>query len=334
MMAMADAQKDYYKILGVPENAGVDEIKKVYRRLAKKYHPDYNPNDKKAEERFKEISEAYAVLSDPQARAKYDQMRKLGAGGQFDFSNFDYEPFFRSFGKGGRGFSDLKFDLGAMFRDIFGMGDVGGFDDVVVETGPGKGGAFWSSAGRRAGSTMRGRDVEMEVELDFLSALSGTTIKIAPQYLGRALEVKIPAGVDNGSKVRVAGKGEQGYEGGKSGDLYLVIRIRPHPFFRREEENIICDVPVTFKEAALGAEIEVPTVDGKAYVRIPSATQSGQKLRLRGKGAQRVDGSGRGDQIVVVKIVVPKNLSERAKRLIEDLDSIHPENPRKDLFWR
>lgn len=336
-MATANAQKDYYKILGVPENASVDEIKKVYRKLAKKYHPDFNPNNKSAEEKFKEVSEAYAVLSDANARARYDQMRKLGATGwqQFDFSNFDYEPFFRSFGKSGRGFSDLRgFDLGSLFKNIFGMNDIGGFDEVVVESGPGRGGRFWSSAGRGRESQVRGRDVEMEVEIDFLSAVSGAVVKLNPPHLGRALEVKIPAGVDSNSKIRVAGKGEEGATGVLSGDLYLKIKVRPHPFFRREGENIICDVPITFKEAALGAEIEVPTVDGKAYVKIPAGTQSGQKLRLKGKGAPTLTGAGKGDQLVVVKIVVPKNLSEREKRLIEDLDAIHPENPRKELFWR
>lgn len=334
---MAGAQKDYYQILGVSENASTEEIKKAYRKLAKKYHPDFNPNDKSAEEKFKEISEAYAVLSDPNARARYDQMRKLGATGwqQFDFSHFDFEPFFRSFGKGGRGFSDLRgFNLDSILKEIFGMNNVGGFDEIIVESGPSGETRFWSTGGRREKTPTRGRDVEMEVELDFLQAVSGTVVKLNPPYLGRTLEVKIPAGVDNNSKIRVAGKGEPGIAGAPNGDLYLRIKVRPHPFFRREGENIICEVPITFKEAALGAEIEVPTIDGKAYVKIPAGTQSGQKLRLKGKGAPILGGSGRGDQIVVVKIVVPKNLSERAKRLIEDLDAIHPENPRKNLFWR
>ena len=330
-----DAQKDYYKILGVPENATEEDIKRAYRRLAKKYHPDFNPNDPNAEEKFKEISEAYAVLSDPKARAQYDQMRKMGAGQiPFDFSDFDFGPFFRSFGKGGRGFRDLKFDLGSILRDIFGMGSSGGFDDVIIETGPDGHTTFWTSGSGRRTAPRRGRDVEMEVELDFLSAAKGTTVKIRPPYLTKQLEVKIPAGVDTGSKVRVAGKGEPGTNGGPPGDLYLKVRVRPHPFFRREGNNIICEVPITFKEAALGAEIEVPTIDGKAYVKIPPGTQGGQKLRLRGKGVPKPGTSQRGDQIVVVRIAVPKNLTEREKRLIEDLDRLHPENPRKHLFWR
>jgi len=334
-MTRADAQKDYYKTLGVSENASIDEIKKAYRKQAKQYHPDYNPNDPNAEAKFKEISEAYAVLSDEKARAQYDQMRKYGVGGApFDFSNFDFDPFFQSFGKGGRGFSDPRLDLGSILREVFGMGGGGGFDDVIIETGPGGRTSFWSSRGRGADMPRGGRDVEMDVELDFVQAANGTTIKIKPPYLKKALEVKVPAGVDSGSRVRVAGKGEPGLTGGPSGDLYLRIKVRPHPFFRREKENIICEVPVTFKEAALGAEIEVPTVDGKAYMKIPPGTQGGQKLRLRGKGVPRLNGSGRGDQIVGIRIAVPKNLTEREKRLIEDLDRVRPEDPRKNLFWR
>ncbi|MFQ3582973.1 MAG: DnaJ C-terminal domain-containing protein [Chloracidobacterium sp.] len=302
-------KQDYYATLGVSKTASADEIKKAYRRLARKYHPDVNPGDKVAEEKFKSISEAFDVLGDEEKRKVYDrfgvyteahaQAAKGGGGIPFDFSNFDF---------GGS----------ASFRDIFAEMFGGG------------------RSSSRGPFPQAGRDIEQTVSITFEQAMEGTTVKVAlPPVAGRpgeTITARIPAGVDNGSKVRLAGKGYPGVNGGPPGDLYLVTNVGAHPFFTRKGDNIYCTVPITVPEAALGARIEVPTVGGKAQLRIPPGTQSGQKFRLREKGFPVLRSPGqRGDQFVEVKIVLPSVISEETKELLRKYERLNPENPRKSL---
>jgi DnaJ-class molecular chaperone len=311
----ATMAKDYYAILGVPRTASAEEIKKAYRRLARKYHPDVNPGDKAAEEKFKSISEAFDVLGDEEKRKVYDRFgvyteahaeaaRRGATGGPggipFDFSVFDFG------GVGGTSFRDI-------FAEMFG--------------------------GRTAGRSpfpQAGRDIEQPVSITFEEAMEGTTVRVTlPPMGGRPPETitaRIPAGVDNGSKVRIAGKGYPGVNGGPPGDLYLVTNVGSHPFFTRKGDNVYCTVPITVPEAALGAKIEVPTVGGKAQLRIPPGTQSGQKFRLREKGFPVLRSPGqRGDQYVEVKIVLPSVISEETKELLRQYERLNPENPRKSL---
>jgi len=338
------AGKDYYQILGVTRGASDEEIKRAYRKLARKYHPDVNPGDKKAEERFKDISEAYAVLSDKEKRSQYDLLgseKFQGFPGGFD----PFRAYARSgSGPGGRGVRfdfgrDMGgFDLGDIFGDIFGAGA--------------RGGPF-----RR--QTLRGEDVEYVMELGIPEAAKGITSKInvsrevrcagcggagmqgsAPcrtcNGMGRTvssetIQVKIPAGVDEGSRVRVAGKGNEGNSGGPPGDLYLVIRMKPHPLFERKGKDLYIDVPITVSEAANGAKIEVPTVDGSVKMTVPPATSSGQQFRLRGRGMPDLKKGAAGDQFIRVRIVLPPNLDEHSKELIREFEKLNPYNPRKDL---
>lgn len=363
------SQEDYYRTLGVNREASAEEVKKAYRKLARKYHPDVNPGDKQAEERFKKISEAYEVLSDPKKREVYDAYGTYsdnfqpGAarGGGFDFSGFDFSNL------GGTGFSDI-------FSQFFQGGEP------------------------NLHRPQKGEDLEYQISIGFNEALNGLQTRITyarkdlcptcsgkgqtaggkervcpscqgsgkigqargkirftstcPQcggtgHLGRQcsecggegrvrktenLEIKIPAGVQTGSRIRFAGKGDVGILGGPPGDLYIVATVSPHPFFERVGDNIYCKVPITVTEAALGAKIEVPTVDGRAMLKIPPGTQSGQKFRLREKGAPSLRAATRGDQFVEVKIVVPRIGDERSKEILRELARLNPENPRSEVF--
>jgi molecular chaperone DnaJ len=358
------ARDDYYKVLGVARDAKPDEIKKAYRRLARKYHPDVNPGAQ-AEDQFKRISEAFDVLSDPKKRDIYDRYgsyseateRMAGQGGPgFDFS---------SFGVGGASFRDI-------FADLFGGGGRGG--------------------GRpQPKQPERGADIEYPLSISFEEALRGMTTNVAVSRLdtcsvcqgaghgrgqstcptckgsgvppgrssgvcrdcggsgrvatvcetcrGRATierretlrNIKIPAGVDTGSRVRVAGKGHAGKNGGPAGDLYIVTKVGDHHFFTRKGDNLYCTVPITVPEAALGARIEVPTIDGSTVMRIPPATQSGQKFRLRERGAPSLRGNARGDQFVEVRIVLPGVISEETKKVLAEYARLNPDNPRAHL---
>ena len=358
-----NGKRDYYELLGIVRSAGEDEVKKAYRKLALQYHPDRNPGDKQAEERFKEVSEAYQVLSDPQKRAQYD---KFGHA---------------AFGDNGPGF-----DFNSGFEDIFG--------DIFGE--------FFGGAGARRRSESRGDDLRYNLTLSFEEAVSGVEKKIkiprhgpcdtcrgtgakagtspqtCPSCRGRGqvsfqqgffsvsrscsqchgqgtfisdpctscgaagrvrkmhtLSVKIPAGVDNGSRLKLRGEGETAPARGVPGDLYVVIQVEPHPIFTRENLHILCDIPISFVQAALGAEIDVPTLDGKIKMKIPSGTQSGKVFRIKGKGVKDVHGYEQGDQHVLVLVETPTHLTARQKELLKEFAALGGEdiNPLSKGFF-
>lgn len=308
------SNKDYYKILGVSRNASSEDIKKAYRKLARRYHPDLNSGKKEAEEKFKEIQEAYEVISKEDKRKAYDVYGSSGFGGFQPGQERTTRRWSESSPEGG-------------FR--FSFSDVSGFEDI-----------FGEMFGTReaTGRTGRVRDVEHEIEIDFETAIKGggRDIKISRETGERktsteTISVKIPPGVDDGSRIRVAGKGEAGRGRGTSGDLYLRVKVMPHPIFRRNQDDIYLEVPITFYEAALGAQINVPTIDGTATVTIPSGIQNGTKLRLKGKGVPNIKNKERGDEYVVVKIVMPEQISENVKKKFEELAKTTPYNPRINL---
>lgn len=293
--------KDLYATLGVPENADTDTIKKAYRKLAKQNHPDATGGDKKKTERFKEVGDAYAVLSDPKKRQEYDRLRHAPVGADGMPQGFDADAFSQIFGDfrgGGGGFGDL----GDLFSSIFGMG------------GGGSGGARVRQS--------RGADMQAALEVSFQEAALGTRRSLRTGT-GQSIEVNVPPGVENGARLRVPGQGAQGGRGGRPGDLYLDVSVVPDPHLRRSGQDIELTLPLTVTEAILGTQIDVPTVDGQVRITIPPGTSSGAKLRLRGKGAKAPDGT-RGDQFCRVEIVVPKlGPEDRAARgVVEELDRL------------
>jgi molecular chaperone DnaJ len=397
---MPAAKKDYYETLGVARGASEDEIRKSYRRLARKYHPDLNPGDKSAEAKFRDVQEAYDILSDAKKRQMYDQYGFYsengmpGAGGPFGETggggvNFDF---------GGFDFSDFAKGGGAGARETTGGGFSGG-------TG---GGGFRSIfetmfGGGRAGredvrqAAQRGSDLEYALNIDFWQAVRGTQVKLniqrqelcgqcggtgtaggtspeCPECKGSGsvsqmagamrfnitcpkchgtgrlqnvcpacygdgrtvrpdtVEIRIPQGVQTGARLRVGGKGNAGTHGALAGDLYITVRVEPHPFFEREGDNIHIRVPVSVPEAGLGARIEVPTIDGKALLKIPQGTQNGQKFRLREKGIFNARKNTRGDQIVEVVLRAPDIHNERTRELLRELSSVESGDPRAELW--
>lgn len=333
------SKRDYYEVLGVSKGAGKDEVKKAYRKLAMKYHPDRNPGDAEAEAKFKEASEAAEVLLDDKKRSQYDQFGHAGMNGQ-------------GFGGGFQGgdFGDLGDIFGDLFGDIFGGGAAGGR--------------------RRGGGGPRGRrgdDLQLNLNISFEEAAFGvekevtihrnvvkegstpqtcntcgghgeirrqqgffTIAQPCPYCKGTGeivervkkkvkLEVKVPAGIDHGQRLKLSQEGDIGSKGAPKGDLYVQIFIEDHPFFERDEFDIYCNVPITFSQAALGAEVEVPTLNGKVEMKIPAGIQSGKKMRLKGKGIQRLGGYGTGDQIINVTVETPNQLSEEQRELFERL---------------
>jgi molecular chaperone DnaJ len=376
-------QKDFYKILGVSKDASTEDIKKAYRKLARANHPDANPGDTAAEDRFKAVSEAHAVLSDPAKRQEYDQMRSMfGSGG--------YRPGgARAGSRGGA----TTFDLG----DLFGgeRHGTGGLGDLL--------GDIFGGGGRRA-AARRGADIESEVTISFDQAINGVTVplqmtseaacpacsgtgarsgtvpKVCPTCAGtgmqtvgeggvfamtepcqqcrgrglvvedpcpvchgsgrgtssRTMQVRIPAGVRDRQRIRLRGKGAPGERGGPAGDLFVVVNVSPHAVFGRSGDNLTVTVPVTFDEAALGAEIKVPTLGGGAVtLKVPPGTPNGRTFRVRGKGSRRKDGTP-GDLLVTVEVVVPTSLNDEARQALEALRaaSAHDGDPRADLFGR
>jgi molecular chaperone DnaJ len=348
-MAATD-KKDYYAILGLKKTASADDIRKAFRKLARKYHPDVNPGDKKAEEKFKELSEANDVLSDPKKRKIYDQLGFYsdnidpraaeayaaggganaygggagagnpfggagnpfggygGQGAQFDIRDFDFGGGAQSTGRGG-----------ASFRDIFS-------------------GIFGGAA--QEPTSAAGADAEYTVDVPFWEAIRGGEMKLTiqrPSASGKMtpepVSFRIKPGTRDGQRIRLAGKGSPGTRGAPPGDLYIIVRIAPHPVFHRDADDISLTLPIMPWEAALGAKVEVPTIDGRAVLRIPPGTQSGQKLRMREKGVPSATRPGViGDEIVEIRIVVPELPNVEAKELWHKLEKLHPEDPRRELW--
>ena len=311
--------KDFYKVLGVSKDVSEAELKKVYRKLAREYHPDSNQGNAKAEAKFKEISEAYSVLSDKEQRAEYDQIRAMGSGARFSAGgpSGGFDDAFSGFGRGGQQFN---FQQGGGFEDILG-GMFGG------------GGRFGQSSGgfRGFGGPQKGQDIVSSVTIDFFEAFHGETMSLQTSE-GRTVKVKIPAGVADAQKIRLRGKGYPSPDGGEAGDIVLTVKVKKHPVFDRDGLNIKVNVPVTFVEAALGATIEVPTPDGETVkLKVAPGTPSGRSLRVKGRGIKTAKGTG--DLLAVVQIAVPSHLDDKAREALEQFSAVAPtENPRADLI--
>ncbi len=302
--------RDYYEVLGVPRTASEAEIKKAYRKLARQHHPDRNPGDKQAEARFKEIQDAYEVLSDKTKREQYDRFGFAGPppGGPGGPSGFHW-----SSGTPGGGVEFDPSDLASILRQFGGGGGMGGqgFDPSEVF------GQRKRGRGRRAAPAA---ETEAEVGIPFQTAALGGAVTISLD--GRQIEVKIPPGVEDGNKLRLAGQGPEGT------DLLLKLKIEPHPYFRREGNNLIVEAPLSLSEAVLGAKVDVPTLEGgRLTVKVPPGTSSHSRLRLRGKGIKG------GDQLVEIKVVVPAPADERSRELIEEFARRNPQDPRAGLAW-
>ncbi len=299
--------KDFYKVLGVSKDVSEAELKKVYRKLSRQFHPDTNPGDAKAEARFKEISEAYSVLSDKDQRAEYDQMRAMGSGARFT-------------GGAGGGFPG-GFPGGANFGG-------GGFEDVFSNLFGG-GGGFGGPRGPQ-----RGADLTTTQTLDFIDGVKGTSIKLNLRAGGEPTTIKIPAGVQDGQKIKIAGKGQASPNGGPAGDLIITVTVKPHPVFTRDGNNLRVTVPVTFAEAVLGATIQVPTLGGEPVkLKVAPGTPNGRVLRVKGRGV--VTAKAEGDLLATVDIAVPSHVSDKAKKALEEFDGLLPqEDPRADLLSR
>ena len=377
---MAEQKRDYYEVLGVSRSASEDEIKKAYRKLAKQYHPDLNPGNAEAEQKFKEVNEAYEVLSDSNKKARYDQ---------FGFAGVDPNYGAGAGGGGGfGGFTDFDFgDLGDIFGSFFG----GGFGGSTRSnrSGPQRGESI------RVGVTVSFEEAafgcEKEVTVDRVDQCptckgsgceSGTTPEVCSQCGGtgtvqqrrqtpmgvfattttcpkcggrgkiihspckdcggtgqqrkrRTIQVNIPAGIDNGQTISLRGQGSAGRNGGPAGDLLITVTVRPHPLFRREGNDVLCEAPITFTQAVLGGEMEIPTIDGKVKYDIPEGTQTGTTFRLRGKGIPNLNGRGRGDQYVTVYIETPRNLSREQKEALKKFSQSlgeHNYEARKNFF--
>jgi DnaJ-class molecular chaperone len=302
-------KKDYYEILGVGRDVGEKAIKAAYRRLARRYHPDVNKDDKTAEAKFKEVAEAFAVLSDAEKKAKYDRGGHEAFGAGFDpFAGFDPQRF--DFGYGARGMEDL---LGQLF-----------------------GANAAAGRGARVRRVERGQDLRFETRIGLMDAARGATIELVVPRMAAAggrervrreekVKVRIPAGVNDGATLRIAGKGDAGLLGGPPGDLLLLIGIEPHERFRRDGLNLSCDVPVGIARATLGGSVEVPTLNGPSTIKLPPGTRSGQQFRLRGKGMPNSAGRPTGDLFAVIQIHPPSSLDGRSRELMEEFQRLNPD---------
>ncbi|MDJ0553234.1 MAG: DnaJ C-terminal domain-containing protein [Microcoleaceae cyanobacterium MO_207.B10] len=326
--------KDYYAALGLNKSASSEQIKKTYRKLARKYHPDMNPGDRKAEERFKEVNEAYEVLSDPEKRKKYDQFGQYwkqagtagsgwpgGTGGTtVDFNGFDFGQY--------ASFDDFINSL--LGRSGYAGNTGGGGRQTYYRTNTGGGrpsgfGGFDNFSGFDGRSSTASLNLEANISLTFGEAFRGTQRRVASG------EVSIPPGVKSGSKIRVKGRGQVDPYTQKRGDLYLNVDIKPHSFFQFEGDNLVCDVPITPDEAVLGTSIEVPTPDGAVSVNIPAGIRSGQSLRLRGKGWPKPKSGGRTDLLARIMIAAPKNISSVERECYEKIRDNRTFDPRSHL---
>ena len=293
-------EKDFYKILGVSKDVSDAELKKAYRKLAKENHPDLHPGDAAAEARFKDISEAFDVLSDAEQRREYDAIRAMGGGARF------------TAGGQGAGFEDV-------FSNLFGGG---GF----------QGGGFPGFGGFGGFGPQRGQDLSTTASINFIDSVNGTTVKL--NLRSESVSVKVSAGIQDSQKLKVKGKGQPSPNGGPAGDLVVTIKVKPHAVFTRDGDNIRVSVPVTYAEATLGATIEVPVLGGEPVkLKVAPGTPNGRTLRVKGKGVQF--GSRQGDLLATVEVMVPGHLPAKAKKLLEQFDAELPdENPRQDLISR
>lgn len=340
--------RDYYAALGVEKTADEAAIKKAYRKLAKKYHPDIHPGDKAAEEKFKEIGEAYAVLSDPKERKEYDAFRQMTSGGaRFTGGTggpggANYEDLFSMFGGGG-GSTQFHFNTGGPGAGFGGAGFGGGGAGAAGAGGRGGnpledmlGGLFGGGGFSRQPRASKGEDLRAKARISFREAIAGATLQITAD--GRPMTVRVPKGVHDGQTIRLRGKGMPGTGGGPAGDLLIKVTVNPHPVFSLDGKNVRATVPVTFAEAALGATIEVPTPDlGPVKVKVPAGTSSGTTLRVRRKGIEtrgkKGAGTSRSDLLVTVNVVVPKKLSREARQAVEQFQEATAEaDPRAELL--
>lgn len=321
------AKKDYYSSLNVARSASADDIKKSYRKLAMKYHPDKNPNDKKAEEMFREITEAYEVLSDTKKREMYDQFGFAGSNQGFAGAGAGaggFGGFGGGFGQGQQGFGG---EGNEGFQDIF--GDI--FGDVF-------GGGAGARGGFKQTRKQRGADLRYTLNISFEDSALGTekTISFIRQRNGRddstKLAVKVPAGVKQGQRLKLSGEGDGSPNGGSPGDLYVIINVQEHALFRREEDDIQIDVPISYIDAILSSQTEVPTLTGKVVLKIPEGTHSGQVFRMKGKGFPKSGGFGTGDMLVKILVDTPATLTTKQKELLEELAKTAEETPQVKLF--
>jgi curved DNA-binding protein len=314
-------QRDLYEILGVPRTAPPEEIRKAYRRLAKKYHPDMNPGDRKAEDKFKEITAAHEVLSDAKRRKLYDEFGPDALRTGFDEKAADQYRQWKQ--HGGRPGQEVPFDLGDF--ETVNVGGFGNYDfgDLFGDLFGGR-----RSARRRGPVARPGPDAEAEVEVDLRDAVLGAERDLRIE--DRTLRVKIPPGVADGSRIRLGGQGGPGQDGGPAGDLYLVVRLRIPPSIRREGRDLYLELPLTVPEAALGGEVLLPTFEGPVRLKIPAGSQSGRQLRLRGKGLPDLRGGERGDLYAVARIVLPEE-SEELRAAVKPLENLYKSDPRAGL---
>ena len=316
-------ERDLYDILGVSRTASAEEIKKAYRKLAKKYHPDVNPGNSAAEEKFKEVTAAAEVLGDPKKRALYDEFGADSLRSGFDAAKADA---YRQWKRQGAPRGGMPFDFGG-FQEVQ-VGDYGTFDFGSIFEDLFGGRAGRGRARTRGPMPQHGNHHEAELEVELRDAVLGAEREV--RVGGRAFRVKIPQGVSDGSNIRLSGQGTPGQHGGKHGDLFLKVRLRPHPFVRRDGKDLYLDLPLTVPEAALGAEVTLPTFEGHVRLRIPPGAQSGKKLRLRGKGLPDLRGGERGDLYAVVQIVLPERSAE-LERAVKPLEDLYGGDPRAGI---
>lgn len=378
-----ETKRDYYDVLGLNKNATEADIKKAFRKLARKYHPDVNPGDKTADQKFKELNEAYEVLSDSKKRQQYDQFGHAAFGGGYGAGP----------GQGAGGFGGFEGFTRGGGAEYFRGGNFEGFEDIF--------GTMFGERVRPRGGPVKGEDVTYTVQVDLEDAIFGKTMQVdlqrevacstcggsgsqpgtspktcptcggtgsisqgrgfmhiaqpCPTCRGAGttnpnpcrtcngrgivpksdrINVKIPPGVDNGSKIRVAGMGGPGEKGGPPGDIYIITKVRPHHYFERKGDNLYSEVKATVKEAALGEKIEIPSVDGMVSLKLPEGVQSGQQMKLRGKGVPHLGGGGVGDHYVTIKVVTPTGVGEHGKELLRELDRLNPVDPRREIAFR
>ncbi len=319
---MAD---DYYKILGVPRNASQDEILKAYRRLARKYHPDMNPDDQGAKQKFQEVQAAFDVLNDPHKREMYDRygssFETMGAGGPRGGAAWGTGP--------GAGFEDI--DFGQFFGERFGADAGIDLGDLFNQVRRGAGRA----RKKTAGTGRRGTDMHSEVQIPFVTSIDGGEIELdvhRPSGKTGRITVKIPPGIEDGKKIRLRGQGEPAPGGAAPGDILLTIRVTPHPCFQRRGNHLHVKVPVTLSEAALGSKVDVPTPRGTVSLRIPPGTSGGTKLRIKGHGVAPPSGPS-GDLLAEIQIVLPRELDDQSREMIRRVEQQYTENPRANLRW-